>query len=222
MNVKLPKTINELYTLAYKCARVEEGRRLPREEAGVGVDSDDDEDATGSKGRKQKHNKKRTGKAVLAVKSSGDLRAGKKAKAETPGKGSASCIDYREAAAVEKTGKSDGPYCKIHHAKGHDIRECRQVGKLAETKKAEYEEHDEVKGQDGAVGKAHGGRGGRRGKAPQQKEKPARGHEKKEEDDVSDAEDDREDSSDKEFQRATDAMCVNWGASMHFCRLQLK
>ena len=36
MNVRLPKTVNELYTLADKCARTEEGRRLPGEEDGVG------------------------------------------------------------------------------------------------------------------------------------------------------------------------------------------
>ena len=32
MNGRLPKTINKLYTLADKCARAEEGRRLPGEE----------------------------------------------------------------------------------------------------------------------------------------------------------------------------------------------
>jgi hypothetical protein len=46
MNVQLPKTVNELYTLVDKCARVEEGRRLPGEEDGVDIDSDDDDDAT--------------------------------------------------------------------------------------------------------------------------------------------------------------------------------
>jgi hypothetical protein len=35
MNVRLPKTVNELYTLVDKCAEVEEGRRLLGEEDGV-------------------------------------------------------------------------------------------------------------------------------------------------------------------------------------------
>ena len=31
MNFRLPKTVNELYTLVDKCARTEQGRRLPGE-----------------------------------------------------------------------------------------------------------------------------------------------------------------------------------------------
>ena len=46
MNVKLPKTVNELYTLADKCAHTEEGRRLPGEDASAKVDSEDDDAAT--------------------------------------------------------------------------------------------------------------------------------------------------------------------------------
>src|SRR3990170_5870516 len=49
MNVKLPKTVNELYTLADKCACTEEGRRLPTEDAGIEVDSEDDNAATPQK-----------------------------------------------------------------------------------------------------------------------------------------------------------------------------
>ena len=45
MNVRLPKTVNELYTLVDKCARTEQGRRLPGED-GIEVDSEDDDDAT--------------------------------------------------------------------------------------------------------------------------------------------------------------------------------
>ncbi|KAI5006609.1 hypothetical protein ZWY2020_033852 [Hordeum vulgare] len=215
MNVKLPKTVNDLYTLATKCAQAEEGRRLSREEAGVGVDSDDDDNTPVSKGRNRKHNKKRKGKAVFAFKSSGDLCAGKKAKAKTPDKGVASCIDCQEARAVEETGKSDVPYCKIHHTKGHDLQECRQVKQLDEKQKAEYEKRDKEKGHYNAAGKGHSGRAGHRGKALQQKEKPARGREKRMEDDMSDDEDDGEESSDREIQKATDAMCIDEGASLH-------
>ena len=39
MNVRLPKTMKELYTLVDKCARVEQGRKLLGEEDGVDVDS---------------------------------------------------------------------------------------------------------------------------------------------------------------------------------------
>ena len=46
MNVRLPKTVKELYTLVDKCARVEEGRKLPREEDGINIDSQDDDEAT--------------------------------------------------------------------------------------------------------------------------------------------------------------------------------
>ena len=72
---------------------------------------------------------------------------------------------------AEKTRKSDGPYCKIHHTKGHDLQECLQVEQLAEKQKAEYEKRDKERGQDSAAEKGRGGRGGRHGKAPQQKEK---------------------------------------------------
>ncbi|KAI5016666.1 hypothetical protein ZWY2020_006517 [Hordeum vulgare] len=215
MNVKLPKTVNELYTLADKCARAEEGRPLLGEEAGVEVDSDDDDDAPGPKGRNQKRSKKRKGKSVLAVEGSGDLSTGKKAKDETPSNGAASCADCREAAS-EKTGKSNAPYCKNHRTKGHDLQECRQVEQLAENQKAEYEKRDKEKGQDGATGNGRGDRGGRRDKAPWQKEKPARDREYKEEDNMSDYEDYGEDSSDKEFQRATKVMCVDGGCILAF------
>ena len=38
MNVRLPKTVKELYTLVDKCARMEEGRKLPGEEDCINVD----------------------------------------------------------------------------------------------------------------------------------------------------------------------------------------
>jgi polyribonucleotide nucleotidyltransferase len=41
-------------------------------------------------------------------------------------------IACQEAAANEKAGKTDGPYCKIHRTKGHDLQECRQVEHLVE------------------------------------------------------------------------------------------
>jgi hypothetical protein len=90
MNVRLPKTNNELYTLADKCARAEEGRRLPGEDAGAEVDSEDDDAATPKK-KGRKRNRKRKGKTVMAVEGSGDAAAAKKAKTENFGKEAAVC-----------------------------------------------------------------------------------------------------------------------------------
>ena len=46
MNVRLPKTVKELYTLVDKCARMEDGRKLPGEEDCANVDSEDDDEST--------------------------------------------------------------------------------------------------------------------------------------------------------------------------------
>jgi hypothetical protein len=80
MNIVKVRTINELYALADKCARAEEGRRLPREDAGAEVDSEDDDASTPQK-KSRKCNRKRKGKSVMAVKSPGDANAAKKSKA---------------------------------------------------------------------------------------------------------------------------------------------
>ena len=58
----------------------------------------------------------------------GKQEVGKKAKAEALGKEAATCVVHREATTAEKTGKGDGPYCKIHRTKGHNLQECHQVG----------------------------------------------------------------------------------------------
>ena len=89
-----------------------------------------------------------------------------------------------------------------------------------ERQKAEYERREKEKGQDGVEGssKKRGGRWGRRVKEKQQ-ERPARGRDKKEGDD--DREEDDE-SSEHEFQKATEAMCIDGGASLHTSHRQLK
>jgi hypothetical protein len=124
MNVEQVKTINDLYALADRCARAEEGRRLPGEDAGADVDSEDNDALTPQK-KNRKRNRKRKNKTVLAVESSGDINATKKPKADIPGKEVAGCYACREAAADEKAGKTGGPYCKIHHTKGHDLQQCQ-------------------------------------------------------------------------------------------------
>ena len=68
--------------LANKCACAEEGRRLPREEIGVKVDSEDDDDPTTPRKKNRKSNKKRKEKAVMAVEGYYDLSTGKKAKTD--------------------------------------------------------------------------------------------------------------------------------------------
>jgi hypothetical protein len=123
MNIVKVRTINELYALADKCARAEEGRRLPGEDTGAEVDSEDDDtdDASTPQKKSQKCKRKRKGKSVMAVESPGDANTTKKSKAESPGKEVARCADCREAAAGDKGGKTDGPYYKIHRTKGHDL-----------------------------------------------------------------------------------------------------
>ena len=51
MKIWLPKTVKELYTLVDKCARVEEGRKLPGEEDFIDTDSEDDDETTSQRRR---------------------------------------------------------------------------------------------------------------------------------------------------------------------------
>ena len=83
---------------------------------------------------------------MLAVEGSDDTGAGKKVKADAPGKEIAGCAACRALAATDKPGSSGKQYCKIHRTKGHDLQNCRQVELLAEKQKAEYERRDKEKG----------------------------------------------------------------------------
>ena len=79
------KDVAELYVLADRCARAEEGRKYPGEDAGAETDSrDEDTTALTKKGRRR--NRKHKGKVVLAVEGSDDTGAAKKAKADDPDK----------------------------------------------------------------------------------------------------------------------------------------
>ena len=91
---------------------------------------------------------------------------------------------------------------------------------MLRSKKAEYERRDKEKGQDGAEGsgKKRGSQGGR-GEKDNQQERPARGRVKKQGDDDHDEDDE---SGEHEFQKATEAMCVDGGASLHSSHRQLK
>src|SRR5215216_575516 len=81
MNVRLPKTVKELYTLVDKCAQIEEGRKFPGEQDCVNVDSKDDDEST-SKNKNKKRNKKQKYKAVMFVEGSDTSSTSKKAKTE--------------------------------------------------------------------------------------------------------------------------------------------
>ena len=82
----------------------------------------------------------------MIVEGSGTPSTGKKAKAEALGKEAAARTDCREAATAEKVGKGDGPYCKIHRTKGHDLQECYQVEQLVKKQRADYDKRDKEKG----------------------------------------------------------------------------
>ena len=129
------KYVAELYVLADRCARDEEGRKYPGKDTGAETDSTDEDVAAPTK-KGRRHNKKRKGKTVLAVEGSGDPGVAKKAKADDPDKELAGCAACRALAAADKPGGSDKQYCKIHRTKGHDLQNCRQVKLLAEKQKA--------------------------------------------------------------------------------------
>ena len=220
MNVRLPKTVKELYILVDKCARTKEGRNLPGEDECINVDSEDDDESTSQK-KSKKRSKKRRDKAVMAVEGSGMPSNGKKVKAEAPGKEAAVCTNCREAAAVEKVGKGDGPYCKIHQTKGHDLQDCYQVEQLAKRQRVEYEKRDKEKGQNVAGGKGRGGEVNLPSKPLRSKGNPSRGREKEAYDDESDR-GDEEETIEQEFQKATDALCIDGGASLRTSHRELK
>ena len=129
--------------------------------------SDEDTAAPAKKGRRR--NRKRKGKAVLAVEGSDDTGSTKKTKEDDPAKEIAGCVACRALAVAEKPGNSDKRYCKIHRTKGHALQDCRQVELLAEKQRAEYERRDKEKGQDGAKGsgKKRDDQAGHRGKDKQ-------------------------------------------------------
>ena len=127
------RDVAELYVLADRCARTEEGRKYPSEDAGAETDSTNDTATLAKKGRHR--NRKRRGKTVLAVDGSDDTSATKKPKVSDPGKEFAGCAACRALAAADKPGGFDKQYCKIHRTKGHDLQNYRQLEQLAEKQK---------------------------------------------------------------------------------------
>ena len=132
------RDVSELYALADKCARAEEGRRLPGENVGaVGSDS---EDAAPARKNRRRNNRKRKGKEVLVVEQSGNGGGAKETKAGDSGKEVAA-----EVAVADKQDSTNKQYCKIHRTKGHDLQSCKKVEQLVEQQKAEYERRDKEK-----------------------------------------------------------------------------
>src|SRR4051812_46750893 len=117
------KDVAELYVLADKCSRAEEGRKYPSEDAGVKTDSSE-EDTTAPEKKGRHRNRKRKGKVVLAIEGSDDTGSTKKTKAGDPGKEIAGCVACQALAVAEKPGNSDKRNRKIHHTKGHALQDC--------------------------------------------------------------------------------------------------
>ena len=138
------RDVSELYALADKCARAEEGRRLPRESIGAG--GSDSEDAAPARKNRRQNNRKKKGKEVLVVEQSGNGGGAKIAKAGGSGKQ----IATEAVAVADKQDGANRQYCKIHRTKGHDLQSCKKVEQLVEQQKAEYERRDKEKAQDGA------------------------------------------------------------------------
>ena len=116
------KDVAELYVLADRCARAEEGRKYPGEDAGAETDSTDEDAATPTK-KGRRRNRKRKGKAVLAVEGSDDTGAAKKVKADDPDKEISGCAAYQALAAADKPGGSDKQYRSEEHTSELQSRE---------------------------------------------------------------------------------------------------
>src|SRR4051812_23412993 len=86
--------VSELYALADKCARAEEGRKLPGENTGAG-ESDSEDTAPAKKNRRRNNRKKN--KEVLVVEQSGKGGA-EKAKDGSSGKEVAACTNCQAVA----------------------------------------------------------------------------------------------------------------------------
>src|SRR4051812_19542991 len=216
------KDVSELYALADKCARAEEGRKLPGENTGAG-ESDSEDTAPARKGRRRSNRKKKS-QEVLVVEHSGDEGAAKKAQAGSSGKEIAGCAHCQAVAAADKRDGTNKQYCKIHRTKGHDFQSCKQVERLVELQKSEYERRDKerARGGGGGSGTKRPGQGGPRDKDKQrQADRPPRDRDKNEDDDEDEDMDDVE-TSEQEFQKATEVLCVDDSASLHTSHRQLK
>ena len=88
------RDVSELYALADKCARAEEGRRLLGESIGAG--GSDSEDNAPARKNRRRNNRKKKGKDVLVVEQSD-----KKAEAGSSGKEIAAGTNYQAVAVAD-------------------------------------------------------------------------------------------------------------------------
>ena len=119
------RDVRELYALADKCARAEEGRKLPEENTRAG--GSDSEDVAPAKKNRRRNNRKKKGKDVLVIEQSGNEGGAKKAKVGSSGKEIAACTNCQTVAVADKQDGTDKQYCKIHYTKGHDLQSCKKV-----------------------------------------------------------------------------------------------
>ena len=133
------RDVSELYALADKCARAEEGRKFPGEN--TGARGSDGEDAAPAKKNRWRRNRKKQNKELLVVEQSGSDGGAKQAKVGSSGKEIAACTNCQAMAVADKQDGTDKQYCKIHRTKGHDLQSCKKV----EQQKAKYERRDKEK-----------------------------------------------------------------------------
>lgn len=114
------RDVSELYALADKCARAEEGRKLPGENTEAG--GSNSEDAAPAKQNRRRNNRKKKGKDVLVIE-----QPGKKAKAGSSGEEIPAGTNYQAVAVADKQDSTNKQYCKIHGTKGHDLQSCKKV-----------------------------------------------------------------------------------------------
>src|SRR3954464_563365 len=114
------RDVSELYALADKCARAEEGRKLPGENTGAG--ESDSEDTAPARKNRRRSNRKKKSQEVLVVEQSGDEGAAKKAQAGSFGKEVAGCANCQAVAVADKRDGTNKQYCKIHRTKGMTSR----------------------------------------------------------------------------------------------------
>ena len=124
------RDVSELYALADKCARAEEGRKLPGENIEAG--GFDTEEVAPARKNRRRNNRKRKGKEVLVVEQSGNGGGAKKAKAGSSSEEIAAGTNYQAVAVADKQDGTNKQYCKIHRTKGHDLQNCKKVEQLVE------------------------------------------------------------------------------------------
>ena len=201
------RTVNELFALADRCARAEEGRLAPE----IAKRSEEQPESSG----KRKRSHKREPRQALAAEPAPTTGAGKRAKAE----------DVPSRA-------TGGSWCPIHETDAHDARNCKSIQSIVEGRKKRQAERraDGTFGncfncnepghiardctapraggdRGGGRGAGRGGDGGGRGGGRGNRGGPARGRNDNERDEGAGGEEHQG------YQEARDAACIDGGAS---------